>query len=179
MSDLMSQALAEAYAANPVDELVLDTLEFHHPAFLDDFGNPTAVRVVCANEEWQLGLEDSAPLNAGEMVTFYPVPFEFTAPSFEEGSVPTLPFSIANVSQEITKHLELAIVQTTPIKVYFRNYLSSDTSAPQIDPVIVMTLTSAEVGSLRVTGTATLSDVHNWPFPAQKYTPQRFPGLVR
>ncbi len=179
MSDLITEALAEAYASNPVDDLPLDTLEFHHPAFVDELGNPVAPRVVCDTVPWTLGLEDDAPLNPGEMVLFEPVPFEFTKPSFEEGSVPTLPFSVANVSRLLTYYLELASEQTDPIYVYYRTYLASNPSHPEMDPVVVMTLTAAKAGALRVTGTASLSDVHNWPFPGQKYTPARFPGLVR
>ena len=177
--DLMSQALAEAYASNPVDDIVLDTLEFHHPAFIDENGNPTSIRVVCQNEEWVLGLEPSAPLNGGEMVTFYPIPFEFTPPKYSENEVPTLQFSVSNVSREIMAHLEQAVEQTTPITMIYRNYIASDPSEPQLDPVITMTVTSVKASALRITGTASLSDVHNWPFPAQKYTPERFPGLVR
>lgn len=175
----MDEALAEAYASAPIDDIPLDTIEMHHPAFKDEFGNPTAIRVVRANEPWMLTLEASAPLNPGEEVEFLPVPFDFTPPGFSENQVPSLTFSISNVSRLVTQYLEQAIAQTSPITLYYRNYLASDTSAPQINPVIVMTLKAAESGTMQVTGTASLSDVHNWPFPAEKYTPDRFPGLLR
>lgn len=175
----MSEAIKEAYASNPVDGLTLDTLEFHHPAFVDDFGQPTAIRVVRDSRTWNLCLENTAPLNAGQYVDFSPVPFEFTQPGFSEDQVPTLQFNISNVSRLVTKYLELAIQQTAPIKLYYRPYLDSDPSQPQMNPVIVMTLTAATAGTMQISGVASLSDVHNWPFPAQKYTPARFPGLVR
>lgn len=175
----MSAAIEEAYASNPVDERILDTLEFHHPTFVDEFGRRTAVRVVRDSVEWSLRLENTAPLNKDEYVTFLPVPFDFTQPGYAENQVPTLSFSISNVSRIITKYLEQAIAQTSPIQMYYRPYLQSDPTGPQINPVIIMTLSAATVGTMQVTGTASLSDVHNWPFPAQKYTPERFPGLVR
>lgn len=173
------QAIIEAYASMPDDELCIDTLEFHHSAFVDDFGQPTAARVSQGFDDWDCCLEDNAPLNPGEYVTFRGVPFKFTQPSFEEDAVPSCTFSISNVSRIITKYLEQAIGKTEPITMYYRPYLQSDRSKPQMDPVYVMTLTSVKATALQITGTASLSDVHNWPFPYRKYTPTRFPGLVR
>lgn len=174
-----SEAIAEAYASQGDDQPVIDTLEFHHPTFVDDFGQRTAARVAQGFQDWTLKLEDSAPINAGEFVLFRGVPFTFTQPSFAEDEVPSCTFSISNVSRELTKYLELAILKTEPILMYYRPYLQSDPSGPQIDPVYIMTLTAAKAGVTQITGTATLSDVYNWPFPYQKYTPSRFPGLVR
>jgi len=174
-----SKAIEEAYASQPIDEMVFDTLEFHHPLFVDEFGVRTAVRVVRDTQTWQFCLEPSAPLDGGQYVDFLPVPFDFTQPGYAEDQVPTLQFSISNVSRLVTRYLELAIAQTTPITLIYRNYLQSDLSGPQIDPVVTMTLSSADASTMQITGTATLSDVHNWPFPGKKYTPERFPGLQR
>lgn len=175
----MSEALEEAYASNPIDDFVFDTLEFHHPTFVDEFGVRTAVRVVRDTEAQMFKLEPSAPLDGDTYVEFLPVPFDLTQPGFAEDQVPTIQFSISNVSRLVTRYLELAIGQTTPITMIYRNYLQSDKSAPQIDPVITMTLTAATASTMQITGTASLNDVHNWPFPGKKYTPARFPGLAR
>jgi len=48
-----------------------------------------------------------------------------------------------------------------------------------MDPPVTMELTKVTVTGVSVSGTASLSDVHNWPFPFEKYLPSRFPGLVR
>lgn len=174
-----SAAITEAYASQPDDELAIDTLEFHNSNFVDDDGNRTAARVAQGCDDWSCKLESTAPLNANEYVLFRGVPFSFTQPSFAENEVPSCTFSISNVSRELTKYMEQAIAKTEPIIMYYRPYLASDLTAPQMDPVYVMTLTAAKVGVTQITGTATLSDVHNWPFPYQKYTGTRFPGLVR
>ena len=42
----LSQALKEAYASAPSEVILLHTLELRHPSFVDDNGNPTAIRVV-------------------------------------------------------------------------------------------------------------------------------------
>lgn len=175
----MTEALIEAYASESIQDRPIDTLEFHHPLFRDDFGNPTAVRIVRDFIPWNLGLENTAPMNAGEIVEFSPVPFTFNEPSFGQDAVPSITFTVSNVSRLLTKYIEEAIANTDPIFMYYRNYLESNTTEPQMNPVIVMTVTAVEVGELNITATASLSDVHNWPFPYQKYTPARFPGLVR
>lgn len=175
----MTEALKEAYANESVDDMDINTLEFHHPDFRDEFGNHTSVRIVQDFIPWTLGLESTAPMNPGEMVQFEPIPFDFNHPSYGEDSVPSITFTVANVSRLLTKHLEEAASKTVPIVMYFRNYLESNTRVPQMNPVIVMTVTSAEAGDMNVTATASLSDVHNWPFPYQKYTTDRFPGLQR
>lgn len=179
MVTLYEEALKEAYAANPTNDVALDTIEIRHPAFVDDSGNPTAIRVVRGYDDIVATLEADAPLNAGQPVTFIAAAFDFTLPGFEEGQVPQLQITLDNVSREITAHLEQAIGQTAPIEVTYRPYLYSDLSAPQMDPPINMLLTQVSVDVFQVTGTATLNDVHNWGFPNSSYDLTSFPGLLR
>ncbi len=178
----MEQALKEAYASNPINELDLHTLELRHPGFVDDAGEATAIRVVRGYDDIVATLEGSAPLNPGQAVTFIAAQFNFTLPGFKEGESPQLQFSLDNVSREVTAHLEQAIGQLAPIEVTYRPYLLSDLSKPQMDPPMSMLLTNVKVDAFRATGTATLNDVHNWGFPATVggyYTVDRFSGLLR
>lgn len=175
----MTEALKECYASEPVDVYALDTIELIHPAFVDELGNPTSILAVRAYEEWELTLEVDAPLRPGQTVKFLPIPFDITDPGFAEGEVPKLVFSISNVSRLVSQYLEQAIARTEPITVIYRQYLNTETTVPQTDPPVIMELTSASSGVTQVTGTAQLSDVHNWPFPWQRYTTERFPGLSR
>jgi hypothetical protein len=179
MVTLYEEALKEAYAANPANDVVLDTIEIRHPAFVDDNGNPTAVRVVRGYDDIVATLEADAPMNAGEAVTFIGAAFNFTLPGFEEGQIPQLQLTLDNVSRELTAHLEQAIGQVAPIEVTYRPYLYSDLSGPQMDPPINMLLTTVTVDVFQVTGTATLNDVHNWGFPNRSYDLTSFPGLLR
>lgn len=175
----MKEALKECYASSPVDEFALDTIELIHPAFVDDAGNPTSILAVRAFEPWELTLEVDAPFRPGQRLKFEPIPFDITDPGFAEDEVPKLVFSISNVSRMVTKYLEMAISQTTPITAVYRQYLSTDTTVPQTDPPVIMELSSASASATTVSATATLSDVHNWPFPWQRYTTDRFPALSR
>ena len=175
----LKQALAEAYASAPVDDVIVDTLEIRHPSFVDGDGNPTAIRICRDRVDFSAYLEAGAPLNAGQQVTFIACPFDFKLPGIEEGRVPQLEIKIDNVDRSITASIEMAYQQQAPIEVTYRPYLVSDPSGPQMDPPINMTLTRVTVNVFTVSGTATLNDVHNWPFPGRTYTPADFPGLVR
>lgn len=173
----LEQALAEAYASAPTDRVIFDTLELRHPAFVDDAGQPTGIRVVIGYEDITARLEGDAPLNGGEYVDFVAGAFRFALPGFEENKVPELKIILDNVTREIEGHLEAASNDLHPIAVTYRPYLSTDLSKPQMDPPIHMTLNSVTSTAMQVSGTATLSDVHNWPFPSEKYLRARFPGL--
>lgn len=175
----LEQALKEAYASAPTDLVIFDTLEVRHPNFVDDAGQPTAIRVVIGYEDISAKLENDAPLDAGEYVTFTAGAFRFSLPGFEESRVPQLKITLDGASQEVVAHLEAAMSNPVPIEVTYRPYLSSDLSKPQMSPPIHMTLSKVTASATQVTGTATLTDVHNWPFPSQKYLASRFPGLLR
>ena len=56
----ISQAIKEAYAAAPSDVVILHTLELRHPAFKDDEGQPTAIRVVRDHVDLTARLEPTA-----------------------------------------------------------------------------------------------------------------------
>lgn len=179
-TDLISQAMAEAFASQPDDDSgrVVDTIELHHPAFINEFGEHTCVRVVNDTVKHMFGLETSAPMNPGETVEFEGIPYQIKAPDIGKDTVPQLPISIPIVSRQITKYMEQALTMTDPIQVYWRSYLLSEPDMPQQDPPVIMELSTAEVVNGMLTGTASLNDVHNWPFPGKKYTRENFPGLV-
>ena len=175
-----TEAIQEAYASAPADAVTLDTIELYHPAFIDELGRPAAIRVVLAEEDWLLKLEDGAVLGGGTYVPFLACQFSVTLPEFtEDGSTPSIQLGIANVSREITRHLEQAKQSLIPIKVTYRPYLSSDPSGPQMVPPIVMEMSEVDVDIFQATGTATIEDIHGRPFPFEKFNTERFPGLRR
>ncbi|BAO70045.1 phage-related conserved hypothetical protein [Bordetella bronchiseptica RB50] len=175
----LEQALKEAYASAPQDRVVFDTLELRHPAFVDPHGEPTAVRVVLGYEDIRARLETEAPLDGGQDVMFQAGAFRFRLPGFEEGQVPSLLIAIDGASEQIVDHVEAAVQSRFPIYVTYRPYLSTDLSMPQMNPPITMELNKVTVTGSSVSGTATLSDVHNWAFPHERYVRERFPGLFR
>lgn len=175
----MSDALAEAYALAPSDDVVLHTLELLHPSFVDDDGNPTAIRLVRDHADLVARLEVDAPMNPAERVPFTAVAFDLTLPDRRDGGVPELQITLDGVSRDIIAHLEAAQPVIDPITVIYRPYLSSDLDIPQMLPPLSLTLASVSVTMMRVTGRATANDLVNLSFPRRIYRPDDFPGLVR
>jgi hypothetical protein len=173
------QAIAEAYASADVNEIPVDTIEFRHPLFVDDNGNPTAIRLAVGYKDYVFTLEPNAPANGGQAVTFIGCPFEFTLPEVGDGATPELKISVDNVDRRMATYMEEAAPSLIPIQCTYRPYLESDPSGPQMDPPFTFTLTKVIVDVFKISGTATTNDVNNWGFPNRIYTPQEFPGLVR
>lgn len=175
----LSEALKEAYASAPSDVILLHTLELRHPSFLDENGNPTAIRVVRDNVDHTCTLEESAPLNAGESVEFTAMAFDLTLPPVEAIPVPEITLSIDNVSTEIIKYLDQAIETQDMIEMTYRPYLSDDLTCPQMNPPITLVITDIKADVSKISATARMMDIGNKSFPAENYTVKKYPGLSR
>jgi hypothetical protein len=160
----LSEAIKEAYASAPSDQVILHTLELRHPAFVDDAGQTVAIRVVRDTGDLWARLESQAPLQANERVQFVAMGFELDLPP---------------VDREIVRHLDAAAESQSVIEVTYRPYLSTDLEGPQMDPPIHLVLTEVEADIFRVTGRARMLDVGNKAFPGISYTAKTFPGLTR
>lgn len=174
-----SEALAAAYATAPEDEVVLDTLEFLHPTFLDENGDPVAVRVVNDHSPLTATLEADAPLNGGEVVEFKNCYFQFSRPAETESStLPEVEVKIDNAARVLIPYLDLAKESRVPITLIWRPYLTSDLSGPHMNPPLSLTLRSVGGDMNSLTGRAGFTDLANRRFPSSDYTAKKFPGLV-
>ena len=104
----LNAAIAEAYASAPSDIVILHTLELRHPEFKDDEGQSIAVRLVRDHQDLSAKLEDTAPLNPDEYVTFIAMGFDLELPPVDTSPVPEITVTIDNVSRELIKHLDAA-----------------------------------------------------------------------
>ena len=111
----LEQAIREAYASAPTDTVILHTLELRHPAFADDDGRPTAIRVVRDDVDLNARLEATAPLDAAEMVRFVALAFELELPPVDSAPVPEISVTLDNVSREIVRHLDAAATSRNTI----------------------------------------------------------------
>lgn len=180
MSDnTLSEALKEAYASAPSDVVILHTLELRHPAFKDENGNSTAIRVVRDNVNHTCKLEDNAPLDGGKEVEFIALAFDLQLPPVENIPVPEISLSLDNVSTEIMRYLDQAIETQDMIEMTYRPYLSSDLSYPQMDPPITLVITEITADISKISATARMMDIGNKSFPAENYTVKKYPGLSR
>lgn len=157
----LAQALKEAYASAPTDEIIYHTLEVDH----EDFAQP--IRVV---RGWD-------NITAGG-VAWVAMPFDFTLPEASDTGPPRLTITIDNVGRELMDGIEAAAESSTPIAVTYRAYLSSNLSTAMNSPPMALTIASISINATQVTATATLADFANRKFPRQSYTSDDFPGLI-
>ncbi len=175
----LTQAIQEAYASAPSDVVILHTLELRHPEFIDENGQVMAIRLVRDYQDLIAGLEDDAPLNAGEQVTFIAMGFNLELPAVDTAPVPEITITLDNVSGELIPHVDKAVNSGQQIEVTYRPYLSTDTSCPQMVPPLTLVLCDVEADVMRIIGRARMLDIGNKRFPAQRYTVKQFPGLVQ
>jgi hypothetical protein len=174
-----SDALKNAWVHGDTDVAMLTTITLSNPNFVDESGNPTEHYIVRDFDDLLATLEPSAPMNGGEEVLFLGAPFEFTRPSEMDDSAPNeIQLSIDNVSRHIKRALDQTMESLAVTTVTLREYLSTDTSAPHNDPVLVLELQGAEVEMGVVTARAAFGNSGNKRFPADIYDSERFPGLV-
>lgn len=163
-----SEAIAEAYASATAGDPVLVALEISHPLWdepvrvVNDFRNLTAT------------LEATAPYNAGEAVEFTAVPFRYikmeqTADLANSGAPAAVGIEIDNVSRHITELLILARTTLVPVTVIEREYLPSDTSAPHVLPVTVLTMSDISVTVDTARGKLSFGNLTNRKFPTRVY----------
>lgn len=174
-----SEALAAAYAVAPEKEVVLDTIELIHPLFLDEHGAQISVRVVNDHNDLAAYLEATAPLNAGQQVTFKACYFRFVRPSeTDSGSLPEVEIQVDNVTRYLTPYIEIALTSRVPITLIWRPYLISDLSGPHMSPVLQLSLRSVSADMNMMKGRAGFTDLANRRYPGSEYTSKKFPGLT-
>lgn len=173
-----SRAYAEAIATARVDRVMLATYELRHPAFEDENGDLYAIRIVNDHADLVAKLEATAPVDAGQAVTFTALPVRVSGPDeSESGQTPAFTFAIDGVSQLLVQQLDLALATLVPVSVTERIYASDDLSAPAVTPVLTMTLRDVVATDTQVTAKAVFYDPSNQGFPGQEYTSVQHPGL--
>lgn len=178
MTDPFTAAWEEAEASVPAEIDVFATLEFQHPAFLDENDDPMVLRIVSDTPEDQFfTIEDGANFDGGEVVEFKAIPFRADQPEFAEGRMPECSIIVDNVGRELVPHLEKAVQMKADLIVIFRQYRSDDTTEPCYGPVQFV-MRKVSVNGASVTGIAQLDDLSNSKFPRGVYTLTDFPGLI-
>lgn len=165
MSNL-SQAIKEAYASVDARIVILETIQFSH----EDL--PGGDLFFVKNTETL-----SARLETGELVSFAPIGFAFVPPKKDSSGVPEMSISVDNINQEVSDYVYKVSTSSQPVYVTYRVYLSNDTSGPQINPPLRLTLKEATIDQFQVSARAAFADVRNKQFLSQKYTRDRFQAL--
>lgn len=188
VDEVWGQAIQEALASAPLNEIVLCTLELSHSSFLNEQGEIEPIRVVRDDgvllQEgdpdiygFELKLENDAGTNPGEYVKFVACMFDFELPAQQEGSLPTVEIKIDNVTRLVSKYLDAAVELNEPVIVVYREYLNTDLATPQFI-LGGMSITSVKSTVFGVTATASFADLVNRNFPGKVYSPKEFRGLA-
>lgn len=159
-------------------DVILDTIELRHPAFLDENGNPMAIRFVNDPCALMATLEDDAPMNAGETVTFIATRFDLVIPDQPQSGLPQCQLAVSNVVKELSPWMTKATTIAAPLELSLRQYLADDLTQPCFAQH-GLTFKNAKSDDIRTTGTASIADLLNFPAPRQCYTVVNSPGLQR
>lgn len=173
MSDpFLLDAIQEAYASAPTEQIVHETLEIHHTGFV------APIRVVRALVDLSARLEASAPENGGEYVTFLAYNFRFVKPERGTSGAPQATIVIDNINSAIYEALHDAAMSGAKLTVYYREYLDTDLTQPQTSPPWRFIGTAAEVDMFKASLTIMFDDLMNRALGKNTvYTEERFPGL--
>lgn len=153
----LSAVAKQAVFAQQTGEVFVVLLELEHPSF-------AGVIRVCANDR---------PIVSGGY-TYVPFPFEVVLPDDTEEGVPRVTLRIDNVDRRIVS--EIRDVTSGTILVRLAVVLASSPDVREVGP-LTFTLRDVEYNATTVEGTLLFEDVLNESFPADSFTPARFPGL--
>lgn len=169
-------AWAEASAAVPKDDVQLVTLELHHPAFLNELGQQTAIRAVRNTEDCVLTLEVGAPLGGGLPALFTAIPFEIDGPRIGPlGAYSTL--KLDNVNREVSRYLDAATRINSPVLAIFRGYMASDPTAVAYGP-FRLELRTVSRRLTYLEGSLVVASPGDLKFLRRVYDMRSFPSLM-
>lgn len=157
----------------PAGIVQVETIELMH----DSFAAP--IRLTNQLADFTATLEATAPLNAGQAVTFSAVPFALVLPRAGDGGIQTIDITISNLDQIASNYLETAIDNPGSITLIYRIYMSDDTTAPAEDPPTRLELVSAVADYQQLVVKAKNADNINRKFPNIVYNIYDHPGLAR
>jgi len=166
-NDAYSEAIKEAYASAPTDIVIIDTLEISHPSLPG--GTMWLSKTLV---DYTLTLEDGVTNQL-----FSATGFEFKLPAAGENGLQELDIVIDNVDRRVSDFMDAVKDSKDPVKLTYRPYLSTDLTAPQLDPPLVLNLTDVKADVFKVTARATFADLLNKKHPLEMYTRARFPSL--
>lgn len=167
MATTATAALLTARASAPPGESIIQTLELRHPLW------PTPYYLTTWPHAFTAALED------GATATFVPFPFALVLPAIDGAGQQDMQVTITNADQSVADAVRAAHADpSTNIEAVYREFLGTDTGAPQSPPVRLR-FDSIQITDEAVAGVAGRSDVLNRRFPGAHYDVQSWPGLDR
>ncbi|MBI5111296.1 MAG: DUF1833 family protein [Rhodovulum sp.] len=116
----VTEAMREAWAANPAGETIIETIELDHVTF------DQPVRIACNVSEDV----DLPPAAGADPVTWTAIAVSVVPPGVDDGGPSPMRLGIDLLSQHLLPYLEAATAATSPISVTYRSYTTADLSRP-------------------------------------------------
>lgn len=158
---VISTSLRTVYASAPTDVVLISTLEIELPG--------ENIRLVSDYAEMLLGVD-------GVMQLFEPCALDISLPAKDNSGNQSLQFAIGIVDDDrINALVESALNAGVEIYLTYREYLSTDTSAPASSP-IRMTVLGGEFNQDNFGIEASYFDLLNTSWPRERYTLLNAPG---
>lgn len=158
-------AMKEAYACAPSNEVIIETIEIKHASIVGS--------IYLARQRTAVTLT----LETAEVVVFEGAGFRLALPQSGENGLQELSIGVDNVDRRVSDFFKSAKNFQTPVECIYRPYLASNPYVPQMNPPLVLYLSDAQVTLFDVTCKATFADVLNKKFPSLIYTRAGFPSL--
>lgn len=158
----MEDLLETVYASALSGHVRIQTLEFVLPS--------ETKRICSGFDDQVLGLE------TGGTAGFLASAMEVALPDRNASGQQLLTFAVENVTGEVQQGIDAALADGVTVDVGYREYLSSDLSAPAAPPLWFV-LYDADFEDARAQLTASFFDIIGTGYPRERYTVSRFPGL--
>ena len=165
MNASLTDAIKEAFAVAPANQVILNTLQFRQTGVQNPVYLVQARRPLTAKDE------------NGVDQYFEPSGFQFSLPPSNEEGFQSLNIAIDNVGRRAINFIETAKSEQVPVELIYRPYLSTDLTQPQMVPPLILYLKDIKITAMQITGRATFMDIVNKKFPSETYTRARFPSL--
>ena len=166
MNNNLHPALVEAYAIAPANVVHVHTLELRHVSMSE----PLFLVQGFFNKELKI-------VSGGDFVKFRACGFDFTLPATDEGGLQELTLTIDNANNRVSDFCESAMSFPAPVEIYYRPYLSNDSTTPLMEPPLRLFLKDVTISEAQVSGRAVPVDFLNLKFPTELYDSERFPPL--
>lgn len=171
----LSDAIKEAYATAPTDTVIVETIEWLHPSFVDGSGNPASYRIAVNQPDCTCTLEGDAPMDGGDPVLFTGMAVEYSKPEITPEMDVRSSIVVDNVGGFLLDGIERAADDGSPVTQIYREFLW-----PALDTVhrkITMTLQDVVLDNYRVKGTLVFRGMASRKFGIP-YTLEKFPGIA-